>query len=49
MKIAILGPVITHDLFSVIKKKDLKSLPKGHVQGSQILAQLVMGLLDFGH
>ena len=49
MKIALLGPIGTSDLSAFIKKKDLKSLPKGHVQGSQILAQLVMGLLDFGH
>ena len=47
MKIAILGPVDTRDLYSLIKKKDIKSLPKGH--GVSVLAHIILGLLELGH
>ena len=47
MKIAILGPVDTKDLFPAIKKKDIESLPKGH--GVSVLPHIVLGLLDLGH
>lgn len=47
MKIAILGPIATQDLFTVIKKKDRKLLPKG--QGVSTLSQLIIGLLELGH
>lgn len=47
MKIAILGPVDTKDLFPAIKKKDINSLPKGH--GVSVLTHIILGLLDLGH
>ena len=47
MKIAILGPVDTRDLYSLIKKKDIKSLPKGH--GVSVLPHIILGLLELGH
>ena len=47
MKIALLGPIGTSDLSSFIKKKDLKSLPKG--QGGPSFIQLAIGLLELGH
>jgi len=47
MRIAILGPITSQDFISLIKKKDLKSLPKGH--GPSHLSNLAMGLLEFGH
>jgi len=47
MKITILGPIHTEDLHSVIKKKDIPSLPKdNHVS---VLAQIVLGLLELDH
>ena len=49
MKIAILGPVTTQDLSSIIKKKDLKFLPKGFGASVVIIAQLVIGFLKLGH
>ena len=47
MKIAILGPVDTKDFSSLIKKKDIKSLPKGH--GVSVLPHIILGLLELGH
>ena len=47
MKIALLGPISTQDFFSFIKKRDIKSLPKGH--GSSFVSQLAIGLLELGH
>ena len=49
MKIAILGPVFTQDLSSIIKKKDLKFLPKGYGASVVITAQLIIGFLKLGH
>ena len=47
MKIAILGPVDTRDFPSLIKKNDIKSLPKGH--GVSVLTHIILGLLELGH
>ena len=47
MHIAILGPIDTKSLFPAIKKKDIRTLPKGH--GVSVLSQLALGLLELGH
>ena len=47
MKIAILGPIITSDFHSLIKKKELESLPSGH--GVSPISNLAISLLELGH
>jgi|TARA_B110000196_G_C21073112_1_gene628533 glycosyltransferase involved in cell wall biosynthesis len=47
MKIAILGPINTQILSSVIKKKDIKNLPKGN--GASLVPNIILGLLALGH
>tara|TARA_Y100000590_G_C15722019_1_gene1013830 strand:+ start:1130 stop:2311 length:1182 start_codon:yes stop_codon:yes gene_type:complete len=47
MKIAILGPINSKNLYPLIKKKKLKFLPKGH--GVSHLPNLAKGLLKLGY